>query len=212
MQKVLFFLAKFGAAGSIALFLVTRFFPYTALFNALDVWPRFENPTAAQTEFWQVIQYLLPPWNGGLNENFFSREDILHLHDVRVIYVILFGLLITCIAGLIYRNRKGGVNMMSAKVPRKAWVGIVAIAAMILATWQTSFVIFHEILFPQNTFWLLDPATSNLIKYFPNGAFQLLFISWLLTAIAVNVGFSQLQRRLAHFVKASTAGATKVDA
>lgn len=50
-------------------------------------------------------------------------------------------------------------------------------------TWPQSFILFHQILFPQNTYWLLDPASSNLIKFLPNQIFQELGILYLILLI-----------------------------
>jgi uncharacterized membrane protein len=53
------------------------------------------------------------------------------------------------------------------------------VVAIIVLTWPNSFIALHQIFFPFNTNWRLDPATSNIIRFLPESYFQQLGITYI---------------------------------
>ena len=60
--------------------------------------------------------------------------------------------------------------------------GIAALFALVALTFSSSFIRFHEIFFRTDT-WLLNPATDNLIRMFPEAFFFDIFVRIVLTSV-----------------------------
>jgi integral membrane protein (TIGR01906 family) len=108
---------------------------------------------------------------------FFSKEDIYHLIDVRNLYMTIYGtivvsLMIGILALILVRKEKLKFLEGVIKIVFLTSLILLIIVVIVLLTWDTSFILFHKILFPYNTYWSLDPASSNLIKYFIPYFFQ----------------------------------------
>jgi len=105
-----------------------------------------------------------------LDSEFFSNEDILHAYDVRNLFKIVYIIYLICILGIIILRKD-----LDLKIIRNA--GIINILVFLLIgfisilNFSKSFILFHKLLF-RNDYWLLDPDTSNLIKYFPQKVFS----------------------------------------
>jgi len=113
-------------------------------------------------------------------EGFFNEKEIQHLIEVRQLIqttLILFYFFITifillCLI-LYFRNRKNFTKntiiiLMSGCVLNIIFILI--ITTMILTNFSNFFTNFHLAVFESNT-WLLNPATDNLIKMFPQQFF-----------------------------------------
>lgn len=165
--------------------LLSQLRPY--YFNAFD---RYEVPIplSERYHFDEILNYLLPAPYSIPSPRFFSYEDIQHMHDVRNIFLILYCVLCVCAVSIVFLKAK-------VKTPVKILLNqsfkihfvfcfLLSVFGFLGAlTWPQSFIVFHQILFPQNNYWLLDPATSNLIKFLPNQIFQELGILYLILLI-----------------------------
>jgi integral membrane protein (TIGR01906 family) len=163
---------------------------YFDAFSRHNAYSNFAVTEYSQAEvnlhFTEVIGYIQPPFTTELDADFFSPIDIAHMRDVqgifKLLYVILVGSLALQIASsviLILKNERDKVIAIlkqSEQSITALLVLLMIIGAIALVTWKQSFIIFHQILFPGNTYWMLDPSTSNLIKFFPDGIFQELAI------------------------------------
>jgi integral membrane protein (TIGR01906 family) len=131
-----------------------------------------------------------------MDPRFFSREDIAHMQDVRLLAggaylsvlisfaVIAFthGLGLTLPAKAREKLTLGGLTL-AIKIQKIVLLVLGLLAMIALVFWRELFILFHQILFPFNSYWLLDPNTSNLIKYFPQGIFQELSLLYILLLV-----------------------------
>jgi integral membrane protein (TIGR01906 family) len=150
---------------------------YFQRFSDYHVYQNFQFPNSeVDRQFQSVLNYVAPPFNSTLDPKFFSSEDILHMRDVKavlaIIYLIFFGSLIFVIVGL-----KGKLPAPGIAKYWTVFLGVIGVLGIIsLLFWDQLFTFFHKVIFPFNDYWLLDPASSNLIKYFLNPIFQELFL------------------------------------
>lgn len=188
------------------LFLPALILPYfTPLFHwQLDRYAVFDNFNQSYSrdeltsEFDSVLNYLKFPFDTKLDSEFFSNEDILHMQDVRQLYVsvfitVLLSLLLDVIS-LIRASRLTTATKSTSKPLWSRWPTwsrwsfvfiLISLICIFILTWDSSFVWFHQLLFPHNTYWLLNPRTSNLIKYLPEQIFQELLVVYAVLIIII---------------------------
>jgi len=130
-----------------------------------------EDQSGVQQKFYQIQDYLALKTNN-LDQQFFSREDLSHLQDVRNIYLIIYFLTI-CLVGILIigfiKTKKELIRALKLSVVI-VMVIIILLLLFIIPNFNNFFLVFHQLLFP-NGYWQLDPASSNLIKYFLNNIF-----------------------------------------
>ncbi len=144
--------------------------------------PQHRSIEELNARFTHVLSYLQPPFNTTLDSDFFSPEDIIHMHDVQNIFMTLYTIvgiavivqIVSVVWWAIQYKREQILQLMDKTERMTGFVLIftIAVGVLFLATWDRSFILFHQILFPLNTYWQLDPTTSNLIKYLPANIFQ----------------------------------------
>ena len=166
---------------------------YTDAFARYHVYDSF---TASQgsveilnARFGKVLAYIQPPFNSVLDHSFFSAEDIKHMQDVQAIFVYLYVVLAIAICTQIastvflmlksYRDDTARLLAVTERATGIILILIIVFGLIFLLTWDRSFILFHQVLFPNNTYWNLDPATSNLIKFLPGNIFQELSLLYL---------------------------------
>jgi uncharacterized membrane protein len=140
----------------------------------------------------------------------FTGDEIAHMADVRRVFdgarlLVPAGLFIMALR--MQRARARGLDVMMRLVRDGAIVAGVAVAGIgIVATFafDAAFLLFHQIFFPQGNF-LFDPATSNLVRLYPD---------WYWQGITLRVGLSFLALAAAVALVASLglrrAGSTKL--
>jgi hypothetical protein len=132
---------------------------------------------------------------------FYTAEEISHMRDVRGVFdaakiLIPAGLFVMALR--LQRARARGLETMLRLVRDSAVAAGAAVAAVgVIAAlaFDQAFLIFHEVFFPQGNF-LFDPATSNLVRLYPDWYWQgitfrigLSFIAVAaLVAVAASVG------------------------
>jgi integral membrane protein (TIGR01906 family) len=129
---------------------------------------------AIDQNFSEVMDYMNSKSNS-YNRAFFSREDNIHINDVRNLirsyYITLVFLLISLTSIFIYSIKSELFNTNLIKRFSLVSIGILISSLIIIyIAFSEAFDIFHELFF-RNDYWLLDPTTSNLIKYFPESFF-----------------------------------------
>lgn len=161
-------------------FLINVLFPVLLVVNiktsytkSFETFHDFENPERAEEEFGELLKYTTFR-RAALSPDFFSEEDILHMRDVRVllIYVYLFfGLSAAC---LIFTKIDGKEKLKARAIGSAASLALVLLIGLsaLLFPFDSISTVFHKIFF-RNDYWLLDPRTSNLIKFFPQEALQI---------------------------------------
>lgn len=191
MRNSLLTLLKLSWSVLASFLLVAYLFPYTLVFLDFGIWERFDIVDLPRTQFRSLINYLAPPWQTALDSDFFSQEDIWHMIDVQNVFKVVWLALIvlTPLVLISLKLQMNKVNNRQRKLTRnQRLLGLAAIfAALVIAMafWEPLFVLFHQLVFPHNSYWQLDPQTSNVIKYFPSGVFQTLFLAWMLAAAVV---------------------------
>lgn len=170
---------------------------YFSKFKQLSIYKDFEETeTAVNTRFSEMLNFI----NGrehNLNQYFWSNEDKLHLSDVRHL-VISFNALVTLnsIFLLILFFKKQNLLTENLEFAFKG-AGVIFLVSLILIiiNFQNAFIIFHKILF-RNDYWMLDPTTSNLIKYFPQQIFfEIGLFTFFFAIITSIIGFLWISRR-----------------
>lgn len=165
---------------------------YLTRFDKYDVYFQFPQSSVDEitVRFSEVVFYL-SPFGQGLDKEFFSREDVLHMQDVKKIitsFYLLFGsiLLLLTIKRDLLKKRKFYIQSM------KYSGGYIFLSLFMLFIISLNFDYFftkaHELVFP-NDFWLLDPTTSNLIKLFPQQIFFELFEAVVITNLLFHLSF-----------------------
>lgn len=141
-----------------------------------------------------VLWFLLPPWANELDASFFSQEDILHLQDVQSLYKLCY--LVFLVAGLILVLYKPDRHVI--KIGLKIHLGLICLITVVgiwaIIDWQRAFLIFHQILFPLNSYWFLDPQTSKLIHFLPNQIFQELGLIYWIAQLCLQLGGQKLAK------------------
>ncbi len=112
-----------------------------------------------------------PPAQSG----FFTADEYGHMADVRTVFR---GAEIAAVLGLfvlVYRVAVAGRRGSALQLVRAGSLiaaGIVAaIGVAAVFAFDSLFLLFHDVLFPQGNF-LFDPATSNLIRLYPEWYWQ----------------------------------------
>ena len=177
MNKKIILLAFFDTIATLLFPIV--FLPFTsgvfeALFARYEVYRNFTDETVALANFSELLKYITFR-SGSLSEEFFSYEDILHMADVRVLFGICYVLftlsilLFTFLKSEKWEKEKGLFYGAVASI----FSAILVFFVVMIGGFDSFFTTFHKVLF-RNDYWLLDPQTSNLIKFFPAEVFQIL--------------------------------------
>jgi integral membrane protein (TIGR01906 family) len=137
----------------------------------------------------------------------FTEDEYSHMADVRRVFdgaklLIPAGLFVMAIR--LQRARARSAEAMYRLVRDGAVAaGVVASALGIIAAlaFDQAFLLFHEVFFPQGNF-LFDPATSNLVRLYPDWYWQgitfRIGLSFIAVAAAVAVAASVGLRRALH--------------
>lgn len=184
-MKVKLFIGGISAVVFMAtwpILLLSQLLPfYTGAFERYQVYASFEQPEQAPDQFPQILEFIRPPFDSELDPEWYSEEDILHMQDVRNIFIALY---VACVAGaigliatiVVFEKGKRPRLLRSVKRSWSAFVLVTLLLGLLSSVfWEELFTAFHQVLFPTNDFWLLNPESSNLIKYLPSLVFQELF-------------------------------------
>ena len=105
----------------------------------------------------------------------FTPDEYAHMADVRAVFrgAELLALLAVVVAGFrVVRARGRGDALRLARAGSLIAAGIVAVVGVASAVaFDPLFLLFHQIFFPQGNF-LFDPATSNLLRLYPEWYWQ----------------------------------------
>jgi len=141
----------------------------------------------------------------GADTKFFNKRELDHMTDVRKLFDgvrMLAGFGAVICLGLFFFLKKNGGWSAVCRGFLGAGAGALALLAFLgflaLTDFEKAFIAFHKIFF-SNSLWLLDPATSRLIRMLPEDFFNRMVL-WILglfglvhVALAV-FGFRGLKR------------------
>ncbi len=183
--------------------------------NRVDRFVFVLQPTGRQETDLETAVAMHGRWSsyvtGGTTEaprfspSLFTDDEYAHMADVRSVFAAARFLVPLSLFIIIVRLQRG-----RAVSPRTMWqlvrdgsliavvlVGIIGIAAAV--AFDPLFLAFHYVFFPQGNF-LFDPATSNLIRLYPDwyweGISLRVGLSFVALALVVG-GFAQLRLRSA---------------
>jgi len=115
---------------------------------------------------------------GDISEEYFNEKEIIHLADVRNLIIIAkalyIGLLFLFFLTLIFILMDDALRLLTLqKIFVGTGLGILVfsiISFLLKSKFHFFFIIFHKVLF-RNDYWMLNPATDNLIILFPQQFF-----------------------------------------
>ena len=120
--------------------------------------------TGAQTD---------PPSSFG--REVFTRDEYAHMADVRRVFDGAKVVLAVAVVVLAIRLQRALVRRDALRLVRDgalaATIGVLVVGVVAAVAFDPLFLLFHEVFFPQGNF-LFDPASSNLIRLYPDWYWQ----------------------------------------
>lgn len=175
---------------------------YERGFKKYDIYSDFNQTVDLGSESEQLIAYLRSG-EGVIDSDFFNEREKTHLTEVKELYRIVLTALNTAVvlslvifAAIIFLFKRACIYLddESATDDLKkilsnilVFTGIItnAIAAfffLLTFSFSSVFIKFHLLFFKTDT-WLLNPATDNLIRMFPQGFFFDMFLKIVLSSM-----------------------------
>ncbi len=175
---------------------------YSEKFVEYDVYAGFKIGTNLTAHASELIDYL-KSGEGEIESSFYNQKEKTHLVEVRQLFRAVSVLLnvavllsVVSMFFLLVAVKRYAAGMKREYLPAHlkktlsriliitgATVDGVAVLFMLMAAFfSTAFYWFHQIFFRTDT-WMLDPATDNLIRMFPEPFFFDLFIRILLASV-----------------------------
>ena len=139
----------------------------------------------------------LSPFSNALNTDFYSKEDILHLYDVKNILNSMYFLLTLSVIYVVWNVKYRKNKLCFPCLTKMGWLYISTLlffGLMIFVKFDYFFTLAHELTFT-NEYWLLDPTKSNLIKFFPQEIFVEIFVLIIITNLLLHFSFIMLVRK-----------------
>ncbi|HLZ70456.1 MAG TPA: TIGR01906 family membrane protein [Dehalococcoidia bacterium] len=139
----------------------------------------------------------------------YNTKEILHMRDVKRLVRVVYGLqelslafLALYIAGVVLWAREESLAALArrALTGSAATVGLLILFGAVAATggFDAAFIKFHQIAFPGNSDWQLDPLHDHLIQMFPEGFWRdatILIVLLILAQAALIAGGAWLYLR-----------------
>jgi hypothetical protein len=108
---------------------------------------------------------------------FYTADEISHMADVRRVFdsvkiLIPAGMFVMALR--MQRARAGGLAPLLRLIRNgaiAAGVAVAVVGAVAAVAFDVAFLLFHRVFFPQGNF-LFDPATSNLLRLYPDWYWQ----------------------------------------
>ena len=173
---------------------------YLLRFDYYEVYDSFRqigiNKEVVIDNFVNLIRFF-SPFGNDLNLEFYSKEDLIHLQDVRNI-ISFFYVLFALSLGMLYSTRKQVLSkpiLCQMSIYSRNYIIVSAlVATIVILKFNTFFTIAHDLVF-FNDYWLLDPKTSNLIKFFPESLFLEIFVLIIILHFLMHLSFIMLVRK-----------------
>lgn len=147
-------------------------------FSKLNFYSDFQNESLVNTKNKEVVGYIQGDVKN-LDAQFFNQKEISHMRDVKNIFfklklisIAAIFLLVIILGEMAWKkkiNKNKLFKILVAILSGEVLIGAI-LAAIIFLNFEKSFVVFHQILFSNNN-WLLNPATDNLIRMYPQDFF-----------------------------------------
>ena len=129
----------------------------------------------------QMVSYLEFPWISKLkvNDFSFSIHGLIHMAEVKQLFLLDFSLIIIGIILLIIVLQKDVAEpyLYSVKNMTKfSMIFIPVLGTLALSNFNQSFIMMHQLLF-KNNYWMFDPAIDPIINILPDYFFGVCFVS-----------------------------------
>jgi integral membrane protein (TIGR01906 family) len=186
---------------------------YTSEFVKYDIYSRFDKSTDIDEEAAFLIGYL-ESGKGVIQSDFYNAKEKAHLIEVRELFslasrildiaviISIISLFLLMVSVRYFSAHLHHVELMEyfKKIVYRILIGVGvvvdAIALLFAAmafSFSTVFYRFHELFFRSST-WLLDPATDNLIRMFPEPFFfdtflRIVMLSVVFATVLLVAGF-----------------------
>ena len=174
---------------------------YIYRFEHYGVYEEFKegsiNKETVDSQLQNLIHYL-SPYSKPLDFNFYSNEDILHLYDVKNILNVLYYIYGISIFAtyLILRYKKKYINFEKINKFCRFYILVtILVFTLVILNFSFLFTLAHEMTF-SNDYWLLDPSSSNLIKFFPQSLFFEVFLLVIITNLLLHISFIMLSNKI----------------
>jgi integral membrane protein (TIGR01906 family) len=175
---------------------------YESKYIEYDIHKRFDKDTDLSKETAILLNYL-EFGDNDINSDFFNEKEIIHLAEVRqlfrlsktalntavIISIISLFLLLIAVKHYTVRMKQRFHSEYFKRIISKLLIltgaiadGMAILFAVMAFTFSSTFIRFHELFFRTDT-WMLDPATDNLIRMFPESFFYDLFIRIVLMSV-----------------------------
>jgi integral membrane protein (TIGR01906 family) len=197
---------------TISLIIIIAFLPLTIFMNGLFFKYEFnKQDIAASSGFTlseyiffngQVLKYffnfkktiLIHSQNGELLKDFFTEEELIHMHDVKVILDTVFCLILIAVVLAFIFLRKALDPLHIAKTASiVVMLAFGLILTLVFINFDKTFYKFHELFFT-NSFWLL-PDTDMLIRMYPENLFEDYAKLWFGSSFSISLIILSIRKR-----------------
>jgi hypothetical protein len=153
----------------------TFFFPPESALDGRGANVPIDLPVVISAWHHPWVAYVTGASSGPPRQGFFTADEYAHMADVRGVFRgAEFAAALALFVALfrVTRARRRGDALRLVRAGALIGVGIVTAVGLAAAVaFDQLFLLFHDVFFPQGNF-LFDPATSNLIRLYPEWYWQ----------------------------------------
>ncbi len=174
---------------------------YESKFKEFDVYSKFNISVEELHSENSKLLFYLENGKEEIEGTWFNAREKIHLLEVRQLYQKIYMLQTVCalivimsLLAVVFLNGKTDEGFVKRVLIRYligtgiAVFGLCVFFLVMMLTFSSSFITFHEVLFETDT-WMLDPATDNLINMFPQQFFFDIFVSIVVGSLIVGCLF-----------------------
>ena len=163
-------------------------------FKKLNVYSEFQDKSIVDKQSLNIIKNIY--LNTNPDSTFLSKEEVIHIKDVRNLVLLSLTILIVSLALLIFIlfKNKSKIKSLLFTSSLVNIIILILIALPFLINFSSSFTVFHEI-FYTNDYWLIS-SDSDIIKIYPEQFFIDLGIYILITDLIISsliITFSRIK-------------------
>ena len=163
-------------------------------FKKLNVYSEFQDKSIVDKQSLNILKNIY--LNTNPDSTFLSKEEVIHIKDVRNLVLLSLTILIVSLALLIFIlfKNKSKIKSLLFTSSLVNIIILILIALPFLINFSSSFTVFHEI-FYTNDYWLIS-SDSDIIKIYPEQFFIDLGIYILITDLIISsliITFSRIK-------------------
>jgi len=171
-----------------------NYFIHKYEFKKLNVYSEFQDKSIVDKQSLNILKNIY--LNTNPDSTFLSKEEVIHIKDVRNLVLLSLTILIVSLALLIFIlfKNKSKIKSLLFTSSLVNIIILILIALPFLINFSSSFTVFHEI-FYTNDYWLIS-SDSDIIKIYPEQFFIDLGIYILITDLIISsliITFSRIK-------------------